>query len=74
MNRVEKAIKNIFKENGYEVLEITDDTILASKIDKHKYTYTIDNDTMVIKNRQGRIVFEKFIQSYQESFSFTINK
>lgn len=74
IDKVEIAINNIFKESGYEVIEITNSTIVASKFDERKYTYTIDDDVIIIKNRTGQIVFEKFISSYQEPFSFMIVK
>ena len=73
-SRIEKAIHNIFKESGYEVLEIAENTIVASKFDERKYTYTVDRDIILIKNRMGLKVLEKSISSYQESFSFTIDR
>lgn len=68
MNRIEKAIVNIFKEEGYEVLNITENTIKAKKYIEAIYTYEVDNDNdiIVIRNRQNRIVFDKFISSYQD--------
>ena len=66
VNEIEIAINNIFKESGYEVLEIAENTIVASKFDERKYTYTVDRDIILIKNRMGLKVFEKSISSYQD--------
>ena len=38
------------------------------------YSYEVKDDIITIKNKNNQIVFEKFIQSYQKPFSFTINK
>ena len=73
MNRIEKAIVNIFKEEGYEVLNITENTIKAKKYIEAIYSYEIDNDIIVIRNRQNRIVFDKFISSYQDKFTYSID-
>ena len=75
MNRIEKAIVNIFKEEGYEVLNITENTIKAKKYIEAIYTYEVDNDNdiIVIRNRQNRIVFDKFISSYQDKFTYSID-
>ena len=70
MNRIEieRAIVNIFNEEGYEVLNITENTIKAKKYIEAIYSYEVDNDKdiIVIRNRQNRIVFEKYISSYQD--------
>ena len=75
MNRIEKAIVNIFKEEGYEVLNITENTIKAKKYIEAIYSYEVDNDNdiIVIRNRQNRIVFDKFISSYQDKFTYSID-
>lgn len=73
MDRIERAIINIFKEEGYEVLNITENTIKAKKYIEAIYSYEIDNDIIVIRNRQNRIVFDKFISSYQDKFTYTID-
>ena len=39
MNRVEKALINIFNEEGYEVLNITENTITAKKYIEAIYSY-----------------------------------
>lgn len=72
MDRIERAIINIFNEEGYEVLNITENTIKAKKYIEAIYSYEIDNDIIVIRNRQNRIVFDKFISSYQDKFTYTI--
>lgn len=73
MDRIEIAIINIFKEEGYEVLNITENTIKAKKYIEAIYSYEIDNDIIVIRNRQNRIVFDKFISSYQDKFTYSID-
>ena len=79
-DRVAKAINNIFKEAGYEVKLITNSGILVInptdkyKLDDYKYTVDEDNDIIYIRDNDDILVFEKFIQSYQEPFSFTIDK
>lgn len=72
MDRIERAIINIFNEEGYEVLNITENTIKAKKYIEAIYSYEIDRDIIVIRNRQNRIVFDKFISSYQDKFTYTI--
>lgn len=75
MNRIEKTLINIFKEEGYEVLNITENTIKAKKYIEAIYSYEVDNDKdiIVIRNRQNRIVFDKFISSYQDKFTYSID-
>lgn len=80
-DRVAKAINNIFKEAGYgEVRVITDTGILVRDIHDqyklHDYLYTVDEDKDIIyiRDYDDKLVFEKFIQSYQKPFSFTIDK
>lgn len=79
-DRVAKAINNIFKEAGYEVKLITNSGILVInptdkyKLDDYKYTVDEDNDIIYIRDNDDILVFEKFIQSYQKPFSFTIDK
>ena len=65
-DRVVKAINNIFKEAGQKDISITENTITTRKIEERTYTYKIDGDLIVIKNRMGLKVFEKSIQSYQD--------
>ena len=72
MDRIERAIINIFKEEGYEVLNITENTIKAKKYIEAIYNYEVNDDIIVIRNRQNRIVFDKFISSYQDKFTYTI--
>lgn len=73
MDRIERAIINIFNEEGYEVLNITENNITAKKYIEAIYSYEIDNDIIVIRNRQNRIVFDKFISSYQDKFTYSID-
>lgn len=73
MDRIERAIINIFKEEGYEVLNITENTIKAKKYIEAIYNYEVNDDIIVIRNRQNRIVFDKFISSYQDNFTYSID-
>ena len=73
MNRIERAIINIFKEEGYEVLNITENNIKAKRYIEAIYSYEIDNDIIIIRNSQNRIVFDKFISSYQDKFTYSID-
>ena len=59
-------INNIFKEVGHKVISITENTITTRKFEERTYTYKIDGDLIVIKNRMGLKAFEKSIQSYQD--------
>ena len=79
-DRVAKAINNIFKEAGYEVKSIGESYILVNnphdqyKLDDYEYTVNEEKDIIYIRDDNDKLVFEKFIQSYQQPFSFTINK
>ena len=73
MNRIERAIINIFKEEGYEVLNITENNIKAKRYIEAIYNYEVNDDIIVIRNRQNRIVFDKFISSYQDKFTYSID-
>lgn len=73
MDRIERAIINIFNEEGYEVLNITENTIKAKKYIEAIYNYEVNDDIIVIRNRQNRIVFDKFISSYQDKFTYSID-
>ena len=76
-SRIEKAIHNIFKEAGHNIIKIDNENIL---VDIHgeqriyKYKIKAEEDTITIINKKGIIIAEHFISSYQEPFSFTINK
>ena len=76
-SRIEKAIQNIFKEAGHNVIKIDNENIL---VDMHgeqriyKYKIKEEEDTITIINKKGIIIAERFISSYQQPFSFTINK
>ena len=73
MDRIEIAIINIFKEEGYEVLNITENNIKAKKYIEAIYNYEVNDDIIVIRNKQNRIVFDKFISSYQDKFTYSID-
>ena len=77
-NRVEKAIINIFKEAGHKVISISDDGTMIVNIREeerlYKYKVKAEEDTVTIINKRGIIIAERFISSYQEPFSFTIDK
>ena len=73
MNRIERAIINIFKEEGYEVLNITENNIKAKRYIEAIYNYEVNDDIIVIRNKQNRIVFDKFISSYQDKFTYSID-
>ena len=77
-SRIEKAIHNIFKEAGHKVISISDDGTITGNIHGeqriYKYKIKAEEDTITIINKKGIIIAERFISSYQEPFSFTINK
>ena len=66
MNRIERAIVNIFKEDGREVKSITTDTVTVVGLRETTYTYTVDKDLITIANNRGITEFEKYISSYQD--------
>lgn len=73
-DRVTKAIYNYFKEIGIEI-----DSIEGNKVwflDDRYYIVEIDEeqDLMTFTNRTGSIIDTKYISSYQNKFSFTIDK
>ena len=62
---------------SFEKFGIHDGDIIAiSNLDRQRvFNFIVKNDIIYIKNRTtGQTLFEKFISSYQEPFSFTINK
>ena len=76
MNRIEieKALINIFKEDGREVKSITTDTVTVVGLRETTYTYTVDKDLITIANKRGITEFEKYISSYQDlNVSVTID-
>lgn len=77
-NRVEKAIINIFKEAGHKVISISDDgTMIVNIMGEerlYKYKVKAEEDIVTIINKRGIIIAERFISSYQNPFSFTIDK
>lgn len=66
MNKLEVAIKNVFKEESRTVKEITDNTITVDGFKEVTYNYTVEGDTIVITNKLGSTVYEKSIRSYQD--------
>lgn len=77
-SRIEKAIHNIFKEDGHKVISISDDGTITGNIHGeqriYKYKIKAEDDTITIINKKGIIIAERFISSYQEQFSFTIDR
>lgn len=75
MNKLEVAIKNVFKEEGRTVKEITDNMIIVDGFREVPYKYKIEGDKVVITNKLGSTVYEKSIRSYQDlNVSAIINK
>ena len=68
MNRIEKALINIFKEEGREVKSITDNTVTVVGFTEVTYNYKVDReqDSLTITNKIGATVYEKSIRSYQD--------
>ena len=66
MDRIERAIVNIFKEDGREVKSIANNTVTVVGLKEVTYNYEVDNDLIVITNKRGIIEFEKYISSYQD--------
>lgn len=66
MDQVKRAIKNIFKEDGLKVKEITDNTITVAGFREVTYNYTVQDDTIIITNKLGSTVYEKSIRSHQD--------
>lgn len=66
MNRIEKALINIFKEEGREVKSITDDTVTVVGLKEVTYNYVVNEDLITITNKRGVTEFEKYISSYQD--------
>ena len=76
MNKLEVAIKNIFKEDGLKVKEITDNTITVAGFREVPYKYKVEDDTIIItKGKQDLVAYKKSIRSYQDlNVSAIINK
>ncbi len=74
MDKVKRAITNIFKEEGRTVKEITDNTVTAVGFREVTYNYEVDReqDLITITNKIGAKVYEKSIRSYQD-LSVTID-
>ena len=76
MNKLEVAIKNVFKEEGRTVKEITDNMIIVDGFREVTYKYKIEGDTIIItKGKQDLVAYKKSIRSYQDlNVSAIINK
>ena len=68
MDMIEKALINIFKEDGREVKKITDSTVTVVGFREVIYNYKVDieQDLIIITNKIGATVYEKSIRSYQD--------
>lgn len=74
MHRIEIAIRNIFKEQGYTVKSITENTVTVDRFKEVTYNYTVQDDLIIITNKIGVTVYEKSIRSYQDlNISVTID-
>ena len=75
MDKVKKAIINMFKEDGRTVKEITDNTVTAVGFREVTYNYEVVGDIVKVTNKAGLIQFKKSIRSYQDlNVSAIINK
>lgn len=76
MDQVKRAIKNIFKEEGRTVTEITDNTVTVAGFREVIYKYKVEDDTIIItKGKQDLVAYKKSIRSYQDlNVSAIINK
>ena len=75
MDKVKRAITNIFKEDGRTVKEITDNTVTAVGFREVTYKYEVIGDIVKVTNKAGLIQFKKSIRSYQDlNVSAIINK
>ena len=67
MDQVKRAIKNIFKEDGLKVKEITDNTVTVAGFREVTYKYKVEDDTIIItKGKQDLVAYKKSIRSYQD--------
>lgn len=66
MNKLKRAITNVFGEEARTVKEITDNTITVDGFKEVTYNYTVQDDTIIITNKLGSTVYEKSIRSYQD--------
>ena len=66
MNKLEVAIKNVFKEEGRTVKEITDNMIIVDGFREVTYKYEVIGDIVKVTNKLGSTVYEKSIRSYQD--------
>lgn len=76
MDKVKRAITNVFKEESRTVKEITDNTITVDGFREVTYKYKVEDDTVVItKGKQDLVAYKKSIRSYQDlNVSAIINK
>ena len=67
MDKVKRAIKNVFKEEGRTVKEITDNMIIVDGFREVTYKYKVEDDKVVItKGKQDLVAYKKSIRSYQD--------
>lgn len=67
MDQVKRAIKNVFKEEGRTVKEITDNMIIVDGFREVTYKYKVEGDKVVItKGKQDLVAYKKSIRSYQD--------
>ena len=66
MNKLEVAIKNVFKEESRTVKEITDNTVTVAGFREVTYKYEVIGDIVKVTNKLGSTVYEKSIRSYQD--------
>lgn len=75
MDKVKRAIINMFKEDGRTVTEITDTTVTAVGFREVTYNYEVIGDIVKVTNKAGLIQFKKSIRSHQDlNVSAIINK
>ena len=75
MDKVKRAIINMFKEDGRTVTDITDTTVTAVGFREVTYNYEVIGDIVKVTNKLGSTVYEKSIRSYQDlNVSAIINK
>ena len=52
MRRIEIAIRNIFKEQGYTVKSITENTVTVDRFKEVTYNYTVQDDLIIINSKE----------------------
>lgn len=75
MDQVKRAMLNMFKEDGRNVTDITDNTVTVAGFREVTYNYEVIGDIVKVTNKAGLIQFKKSIRSYQDlNVSAIINK